>query len=294
MIGNGNVAVDVARMLALTEEELAPTDTTDAAIAAILGCGIREILMLGRRGPAQAAFTTPELIELGELAGADVVVDPADLELDAASEAALERRHDRAAQHRGAARVRRARRRRASRGRSGCASASRRWRSSATSASRRSRSSATGSSPTTTAGSRAVPTDEREVIPCGIVFRSVGYRGVPLPGAPVRRAAAARSRTTAGGCSPRDGEPSAGVYCTGWIKRGPSGVIGTNKKDATETVELLLEDAAAGRLRRGEPPAADVDALLAERGVEVVSHDGLGGDRRRRARRAASRRAGRA
>src|SRR5438105_620193 len=89
VIGNGNVAVDVARMLALTPEELAPTDTTDAAIEALSGSGIEEIVMLGRRGPAQAAFTPPELAELGELAGADVVVDPADLDLEAASEAAL-------------------------------------------------------------------------------------------------------------------------------------------------------------------------------------------------------------
>ncbi|MDE3026536.1 MAG: FAD-dependent oxidoreductase, partial [Acidobacteriota bacterium] len=87
VVGAGNVAVDVARMLALTPEELAPTDTTDAAIAAICSSGICEIVMVARRGPAQAAFTTPELIELGELAGADVIVDPADLELDPASEA---------------------------------------------------------------------------------------------------------------------------------------------------------------------------------------------------------------
>src|SRR5205807_10644389 len=89
VIGNGNVAVDVARMLALTPEELAPTDTTDAAIEAFVDAGIREIVMVGRRGPAQAAFTTPELQELGELAGADVLVDPAELELDPVSEAAL-------------------------------------------------------------------------------------------------------------------------------------------------------------------------------------------------------------
>src|SRR3954452_5583824 len=88
-VGNGNVAVAVARMLAWTHEELACTDTTDAAIAAISAAPIREIVMLGRRGPVQAAFTTPELKELGELAGADVIVDPADLELDPASEAAL-------------------------------------------------------------------------------------------------------------------------------------------------------------------------------------------------------------
>src|SRR4051812_45413352 len=80
VIGNGNVAVDVARMLALTPAELSPTDTTDAAIEAFDGSGITEIVMVGRRGPAQAAFTTPELQELGELAGADVIVDPTDLE----------------------------------------------------------------------------------------------------------------------------------------------------------------------------------------------------------------------
>ena len=105
VVGNGNVAVDVARMLALTPEELAPTDTTDAAIAAIDGAGIREILVLGRRGPVQAAWTSTELVELGELAGADLVVDPAELELDAASEAALDaRRERRAAQPRRPAR----------------------------------------------------------------------------------------------------------------------------------------------------------------------------------------------
>src|SRR6478736_7927130 len=90
VIGNGNVAIDCARMLALTDEELQPTDTTDEATAAINEAGIREILMLGRRGPVQAAFTPPELKELGELAGADVIVDPADLQLDGASERELE------------------------------------------------------------------------------------------------------------------------------------------------------------------------------------------------------------
>ena len=89
VVGNGNVAVDVARMLSLTHEELSPTDTTFAAHEAIVESGLKEIVMLGRRGPAQAAFTNPELKELGELDGADVIVDPADLVLDAASEAML-------------------------------------------------------------------------------------------------------------------------------------------------------------------------------------------------------------
>src|SRR5947207_11660080 len=90
VIGNGNVALDVARMLALTSEELEPTDTTDPAIDAIGASTIREIVVVGRRGPAQASWTTQELKELGELAGADIVVDPAELELDPVSEASLE------------------------------------------------------------------------------------------------------------------------------------------------------------------------------------------------------------
>src|SRR5262245_30862406 len=92
VVGAGNVALDVARMLALAPEEIEPTDTTDAAVEAILGSGLKEIVILARRGPAQAAFTTPELKELGELADADVAVDPAEIDLDPVSEASLE--HD--------------------------------------------------------------------------------------------------------------------------------------------------------------------------------------------------------
>ena len=116
----------------------------------------------------------------------------------------------------------------------------------------------------------AEPTDERETIPCGIVFRSVGYLGVELPGVPfdARRATIPNEngRVTAG----------PGVYCAGWIKRGPSGVIGTNKKDATETVDLLLEDARAGLLQRGDPAATaeTVEQLLAKRGVEHITYAG--------------------
>src|SRR6478752_4953834 len=91
VVGNGNAALDVARMLALAPEELAPTDTTDAAIEAITASRLQEIVVLGRRGPAQASFTPPELAELAELAAADVVVDPNELELDEASAARAER-----------------------------------------------------------------------------------------------------------------------------------------------------------------------------------------------------------
>jgi ferredoxin--NADP+ reductase len=114
---------------------------------------------------------------------------------------------------------------------------------------------------------RAVSTGEHETVPCGLVFRSVGYHGVELPGVDF---------DPASGTIPNEGgrvEP--GVYCAGWIKRGPTGVIGTNKKDATETVELLLADVAAGRLEpKPDASAAAVDALLAERGVRFVEYAG--------------------
>ncbi len=271
VVGNGNVAVDVARMLALTADELAPTDTTDEAIAAIVRSDVREILMLGRRGPVQAAFTNPELVELTELAGADLLVDPADLELDPASEAALA--HDAMAQRnvavlREVAAAEPAGRSRAIR---------LRFYTSPVAILGEERVEAVEVVRNELVddgrgGLRAVPTDQLELIPCGAVLRSVGYRGVPLPGVPFDEER---------GIIPNDGgrvldeagRPLPGVYSTGWIKRGPSGVIGTNKKDATETVAHLLDDARAGLLRGGAP-AGDVDALLGERGVEVVTQVG--------------------
>jgi ferredoxin--NADP+ reductase len=272
VIGAGNVALDVARMLALTQEELAATDTTDAAIAEIAGSGIEEIVVLGRRGPVQAAWTPVELGELGELTGADVIVDPADLVLDDASAAELEAASQIVQRNveilRGYA-VREPR------------GAPRRLRLRFC------------SSPVAILGNgrveaievvrnrlevdergaiRAVPTDEREVIPCGIVFRSVGYLGVALPDVPFdeRRATIPNE---AGRVLDGDGAALARVYCAGWIKRGPTGVIGTNKKDATETAEHLLADARAGLIER-DPAAGTVDELLAERGVDVVVYAG--------------------
>ena len=253
VIGVGNVALDVARMLALTPEELGPTDTVDAAIAAICGASIREIVVVGRRGPAQAAFTTPELAELGELAGADVIVDPADLEgaepTDTNSERNLEVLREFAGRE-PAGKPKRV-------------------------------VLKFFASPVAIHGgervesielvrnvldddNRAVPTEDRETLSCGLVFRSVGYRGVALPGVPFEE----RS-----GVIPNEGGRVApGVYVAGWIKRGPTGVIGTNKKDATETVERLLADLRDAP-RKGTT-AEDVDALLDERGVRRVVYAG--------------------
>ena len=271
VVGNGNVALDVARMLALTRGELDPTDATDPAIEAIAESGIREIVVLGRRGPVQAAWTPTELQEMGELAGADIVADPTELELDPASEAEL------AAASNIVQRNFEILRKFATHEPSGKPRAVRlRFRVSPVAILGDERVEAVEIvrnrlEPDASGRVRAVPTDEREVIPCGIVFRSVGYHGVPLPGVPFDEA---------GGTMPNEGgrvldgsgDPIPGLYCAGWIKRGPTGVIGTNKKDATETVDLLLEDARAGVL----PARSDgnLEALLAERGVELVTYAG--------------------
>ncbi len=274
VVGAGNVALDVIRMLALSPEEIRPTDTTDPAIEAILDSGLEEIVMLARRGPAQAAFTTPELKELGELADADVVVDPAELELDQASEAALE--HDTNARRN--------------------VEVLREFATRAPTRKRRTIRLRFAVSPVTILGAgrveavevvknelvadeagrvRAVPTEERETIPCGVVFRSVGYLGVALPGVPFDEESGTIPNS-GGRMVDAYGGPVPGVYCAGWIKRGPTGVIGTNKKDAAETVELLLEDARAGLLARGDSAATaeSVDELLASRGVEHVTYAG--------------------
>ena len=131
---------------------------------------------------------------------------------------------------------------------------------------------------------RAVPTEEREVIPCGLVLRSVGYRGTAMPGIPFDEGRAT-IRNDGGRVLDDAGVPIPGVYCTGWIKRGPSGVIGTNKKDATETVELLLEDLRAGiGARTGAHHTGRVEDLLARARHRRRPLRGLGGDRRRRVR----------
>jgi ferredoxin--NADP+ reductase len=273
VVGAGNVAVDVARMLALTQEELEPTDTTDSAIEAIAGSPLEEIVMLGRRGPAQAAFTTPELKELGELAGADVLVDAAELELDPASEAGLE--GDTNAQRNMEVLRRYAAREPAGKPRQlrmrFCVSPVAILGEDRVEAVEVVRNRLV---PDERGGTRAVPTDEREVIPCGLVFRSVGYHGIPLPDVPFDPARG--TLPNAGGrVLDENGRPVPGVYCAGWIKRGPSGVIGTNKKDATETVALLLEDAQAGLLGRDDGARTDdLLELLAGRGAEPVVYAG--------------------
>ena len=272
VIGNGNVALDVARMLALTREELAPTDATDTAIEAIADSSIREIVVLGRRGPVQASWTAPELQEMGELAGADIIVDPAELELDPASEAELAEAGPVVRRNMDVLREFASReptgkpRRIVLRFRMSPVAILGEGRVEAVEVVRNELVPGEGGR------LRAVPTEQREVIPCSLVFRSIGYRGVGLPDVPFDE-----ERGTIPNREGRvvdDGQPVPGVYCAGWIKRGPTGVIGTNKKDATETVEQLLEDARAGRLPDTSASPERVLALLAERGVDVVAYGG--------------------
>jgi ferredoxin--NADP+ reductase len=265
VVGNGNVAIDCVRMLALTAEELAPTDTTHAAIEGIVGSGLEEIVMLGRRGPVQAAFTPPELKELSELAGADVIVDPRDLELDPASERELEADRERARRNLDLLREYAPRepegkpRRIILRFLTSPVAIHGTDRVEAIELVRNELVEENG---------RIVarPTGETETLPCGLVLRSVGYRGVPLPGVPFDEAS---------GTIPNDSGRVAGAertYVAGWIKRGPSGVIGTNKKDATETIELLLGDAHAGALAGAR--GGSLEELLESRGIQFVEYEG--------------------
>jgi ferredoxin--NADP+ reductase len=262
VIGVGNVAVDVMRILTRTPEELAETDIADYALEELKASTIRTVYVFGRRGPAQAKFTPTELKELGKMADVDVVVEPGQLELDDYSQAYVDSddvdRHtlrnlelladyaDRGAEGKGRRIVFRFM-----------------------------------TSPAEILGDGQVEaikvvknelyedpsgrirprsTDQYETIPVGLVFRSVGYHGVPLPGVPFY---------DKWGIIPNDrgrvldgfkGEQVIGDYVVGWIKRGPSGVIGTNKPDSAETVDRLIEDAEQGKLL--DPPQPTTDAVL--------------------------------
>jgi ferredoxin/flavodoxin---NADP+ reductase len=261
VIGNGNVALDVARMLALTPEELAPTDTTGPAIEAIGGSTVREIVIVGRRGPAQASWTTQELKEMGELAGADVVVDAAELERadedDTHTHRNMEVLREFAAREPAgkpvAIRFRFFRSPVAIKG-DGKVEAIELVRNRLEEQDGR---------------LVAVPTEEHETLECGLVFRSVGYRGVGLPDLPFDE----RGGTILNEGGRIVGEPRA--YCAGWIKRGPTGIIGTNKKDATETIKLLLDDLEQGRIDHSDEATSEaMESLLAERGVNAVMYAG--------------------
>ncbi|WP_086723777.1 FAD-dependent oxidoreductase [Streptomyces carpinensis] len=265
VIGVGNVAVDVTRMLARGSAELSPTDMPEAALAALAESRVAEVHMVGRRGPSQARFTTKELRELGSLPDTEVVVDPAELALDPAfadpsALPAAQRRNVEvlrgwaATPPRGAARRIRLRfflrpvELLAADGRVGAV--------------RFERTAPDGSGGVTGTG-------RYEDVAAQLVLRSVGYRGVPLEGLPFDAGTGTVPHRE--GRVLRDGAIAPGEYVAGWIKRGPTGVIGTNRPCAKETVTSLLADAPA--LVHDPVPDDAVAALRAE-GVEPVEWAG--------------------
>ena len=275
VVGNGNVAMDLARILASPRDVLAATDIAEHALHALEENGIREIHVLGRRGPAQAAFTNKELKELGELPGVDVVVDPADIDLDPLSRAEVERTPNRT-------RDRNLELLRAFSERP------------LTGADRRivlhflvSPVEITGTErvealeivhnelyESEDGSIRPRPTERRTTLPLGLVFRAIGYQGVPLPGIPFDAMRAVIPNDCGRIIDPATGTPVEGEYVVGWIKRGPQGIIGTNKPDSQETVDMLLADLAAGNLHKLEvPPRAVLERLLGERRRDFVSYE---------------------
>jgi ferredoxin/flavodoxin---NADP+ reductase len=278
VIGNGNVAIDVARMLVLHPDELTSTDIADHALDAFGESQVTEVVLLGRRGPAQAAFTNPELRELADLMRAGVDVDPIDLELDEHSRAWLEREADitsknnveilqsyaqagpKDASHRVILRFLRSPVEIVGEGEDGPVTGVRVVKNRI--------------EPTDGGGLRAVATREEEVIECGLVMRSIGYRGRPVDDIPFdeRRGLI---RNEGGRVVDADGHAQQGEYVVGWSKRGPSGVIGTNKKDAADTVAKIVADAEAGMLNA---PAIDdaegVAVFYAQRAPEAVTWEG--------------------
>ncbi len=272
VIGVGNVAVDVARILCRTVDELKRTDIADHALSRLAESRVREIVMIGRRGPAQAAFTLPEIKELGQMEDAGVTTLADDMVLDAHSLARLEENPDRLT----------------------------------TKKLEIMRSYVGGSNPDAKRqcivrfllspmaihaasdggvsgmtlmqnrlepgrGSRlsAVATGKTMALSCGLVFRSVGYHGVALPEIPFREDWGTVPNEL-GRVTQDSGEHMEGVYVGGWIKRGPTGIIGTNKPDAIETATCMLDDLASGT--SFTPGTKDMAETLRARGIRYVTY----------------------
>ncbi len=276
VVGIGNVAIDVARILCLTPEELAKTDIADYALEALSNSKVKEVYLLGRRGPAQAAFTNPEVKEVGELANADAVVLPEEAELDDVSRAELQKSNDRTTVKKVEILQEYARRGPGGKARklfirflvspaeliddgNGLVSKMRLVKN------------VLYATDTGTISPKA--TDQFEELQAGLVFRSVGYRGVPLPEVPFNDRWGVILNETGRVLDPDSKQHRVGEYVSGWIKRGPSGVIGTNKQDSVETVACMLEDLVKGSILQPARAGADgAEKLVRERQPQYVSY----------------------
>ncbi|WP_433567289.1 FAD-dependent oxidoreductase [Nocardia sp. CA-151230] len=273
IVGNGNVALDVARVLTVGPDELARTDIADHALDALRRSNITEVVVLGRRGPLQAAYTSPEFLALTHLKGVDIIVDPQDLVLDPASQAvlddpqvepSLQLKYTLAQEYAAGSRNR---------------------------ANKRivfrylvSPTAITGDGKAQVVeyvhndlveeNGRTIARagDRSGTLQASLVLRSIGYKGEPVADVPFDESAGVipndKGRVLA------DGNPVAGVYVSGWIKRGPRGVIGSNRVDSQETVDQLIEDFTQGRLPAPQAGRAALEALLAERQPDQIGRDG--------------------
>lgn len=270
VVGAGNVALDVTRLLAKSTDEIAATDVPDRVLEAFRTSGVTDVHMLARRGPAQAKFTPVELREMGELVNADVLIDPEELVLTATDEEYV-------------AANRQARKN---------LELLREWAERPPTGKPRRVHLRFLRSPVRILGSEHVSglvvernelredgsvhgTGEYETLDVTMVLRAVGYRAQPLPGVPFEPATCTVPHRE-GRVLDEHGDKQAGEYVTGWAKRGPTGVIGTNKNDAAETVRSLIEDAAelpAGEWVENRDPE-EITRLLDKRGSDYVDWSG--------------------
>jgi ferredoxin--NADP+ reductase len=271
VIGQGNVAMDVARILVKTQDELKTTDIAQHALEALAKSNIKEVHMIGRRGPVQAKFTPPEIKEFGQLEDCHPLVRKVDLELNPASQEELDHPKTPHTEKVFSVLTEFA-------GRDLDAQKSKRYQvhflkspveilgTDRVSGVRLEKNVLKGESH----GQWSEGTGETEELSCSLFLRSVGYRGIPMPGVPFDEKKAvfpnAMGRIL-------DGDKTVpGLYTAGWIKRGPSGVIGTNKPDAYETADALLEDLPS--LAPCPSPSDDgLRARLKDQGIQVVSYD---------------------
>ncbi|MET8968498.1 FAD-dependent oxidoreductase [Streptomyces hydrogenans] len=268
VVGTGNVALDVARILVSDPDTLAGTDIADHALAALRGSRLREVVLLGRRGPEDASYTASEILALGHVPGVDLVVDTHDPRIAQAIDTAAP--GDKAALLQDTARE------------------TVDWTRGPDTGRRRivlrfHSAPAEALGPDTVRAVRTGGPDGPADIPAGLLVRAIGYRGVPLAGLPFDETTGTVPHTA----GRVDG--MTGTYVVGWIKRGPSGGIGANRSCAAETVGSLLADAVDGRLPKPTGSARAFGRLARSRSGRLVDARGLAAiDRAERARGAAA------